>query len=95
MEDDACLASTRSSVGQLIDEPSLTNVKFNPRGCAVVQWLACWTTRAEIWIEISAPPVTPSQLSYDGDGRTGHLLSYAEAKKMNANFIPMAALGLA
>ena len=53
--------------------------------------------RAEIWFEISAPPVLSTQLNYDeytdhtlsvgrldGEGKTGHLLSYAEAKKMKS-----------
>jgi len=54
--------------------------------------------RAEIWIEISAPPAPPSQLSYilntltahyqwEGETareRTGHPRSYAEAKKMKS-----------
>ena len=70
----------------------------------MVSWLVCWTgnqeirvqipTRAEIWLEISAPPAPPSQLSYDISTltthcheyemvieRTGHPPSYAEVKK--------------
>ena len=67
-------------------------------GCMTVQWLMCWTAsksfgvqtpaRAEIWFEISALPVPPSQLSYDEDEtvreRTGHPLSCAEAKKLKS-----------
>src|SRR6218665_3716164 len=67
-------------------------------GCMTVQWLMCWTAsksfgvqtpaRAEIWFEISALPVPPSQLSYDENEtvreRTGHPLSCAEAKKMKS-----------
>ena len=88
-------------------------------GGPVVSMLDCQSSwfgvqipaRAEILIEISAPPATPSQLNYDEYwvhcpytvigkmrrlGRTGHPTSYAEAKKMKSLTLhPVAALRLA
>src|SRR6218665_1512649 len=75
------------------------------RECAVVQWLACWTANQEVpgsnpgqgrmWIVISAPSASPSQLSFPltllcsyeietARKRTGHLASYVDVKKIKS-----------